>query len=217
MACSACNRNRQTKAAISSSTAKASVAQEQNSSYRDFASISRQDLLNPPYLANDIKVYQDGIMRGFIQSRDFPTDKHKLIIFYPKSNTPVCETEMGALEKWRPEFEKLGVHVLAATIDYVPTIKDWFSSEELLQDAKYPVLSSRLLPQRFGLLRSDGSLRRSSVFVMQNGEMVKMEHFDKVGRSLAELHRMAYAYTQDSYCAEGWKSPEDGFLTPKGD
>ena len=191
MACAACNRNRQTKQAIATSTA------VESPSHRDFASIKRQDLLNPPYLANDIKVYQEGIMRGFIQSRDFPTDKHKLIIFYPKSNTPVCETEMGALEKWRPEFEKLGVHVLAATIDYVPTIKDWFSSEELLQDAKYPVLSSRLLPQRFGLLRSDGSLRRSSVFVMQNGEMVKMEHFDKVGRSLAELHRMAYAYTQD--------------------
>jgi alkyl hydroperoxide reductase subunit AhpC len=121
---------------------------------------------------------------------------------------------MGALENWRPEFEKLGVHVIAATIDYVTTIKDWFTNDELLQDAKYPVISSRILPQRLGLLRSDGSLRRSSVFVMQNGEMVRIEHFDRVGRSLAELHRMAYAYTQDSYCAEGWQSPEDGFLTP---
>lgn len=218
MACAACNRNRQTKQAIHTSTARAAQVQatsEPNMAYRDFASVKRQDLLNPPYLANDIKVYQNGLMRGFIQSRDFPTDKHKLIIFYPKSNTPVCETELGALEKWRPEFEKLGFHLVAACIDYVPVTHKWFTTEEMLKDAKYPVLSSRLLPQKLGLLRSDGSLRRSSVFITKDGEMVKMEHFERVGRSLAELHRMAYAYTQDSYCAEGWKSPEDGFLQEK--
>lgn len=210
MACAACNRNRTTQTAL-----KKSAVSENNSSYRDYASITRQDVLNPPFLADDIKVYQEGVMRGFIQSKDFPVGKHKLIIFYPKSNTPVCETELGALEKWRPKFEELGIQVIAATIDYVPTIKDWFTTEELLKDAKYPVLSSTKLPQRLGLLRSDGSLRRSSVFVMENGETVKIEHFERVGRSLAELHRMAYGYTQDSYCAEGWTSPADGFLEEK--
>lgn len=168
-----------------------------------------------PYGATDLAVYQNGNIRAFNPALDFPDDKHKLIIFYPKSFTPVCETELGALEKWRPEFEKLGFHVVAATIDFIPTIKEWFTSDELLRDAKYPVLSSKILPIKLGLLRFDGSLKRSSVFIMRDGETVRIEHFDKVGRSLAELHRMAYGYTTDSYCAEGWKSPEDGFLTPK--
>lgn len=207
MACSACSSNK-TVATTNR------VAAPENPSYRTFSQTTRQDLLEYPYNATDIKVYQDGQMRGFSKALDFPEDKHKLIIFYPKSNTPVCETEMGALEKWRPEFEKLGVHVIAATIDLVPTISEWFTNEEQLKSAKYPVISSRILPQRLGLLRSDGSLRRASVFIMRDGENVRMEHFDKVGRSLAELHRMAYGYTTDSYCAEGWTSPDDGFLAP---
>lgn len=210
MACSACGSR---KNSVNQNTSTVSAA-PQNTAYRTFAQTTRQDRLDYPFGATDIKTYQDGQMRGFVRSLDFPDDKHKLIIFYPKSNTPVCETEMGALEKWRPEFEKLGVHVIAATIDFVPTISEWFTNDKQLEDAKYPVLSSRILPQRLGLLRSDGSLRRSSVFIMKDGEQTRLEHFDKVGRSLAELHRMAYGYTTDSYCAEGWTSPEDGFLAP---
>lgn len=212
MACSACgNKNK-----VASTNLVASGATN-NESYRTFAQVKRQDLQQYPYGATDLKVYQDGDMTGFNKEKHFKPNMHKLIIFYPKSNTPVCETEMGALEQWKPKFEELGVQVIAATIDFVPIIKQWFTSEDLLKNATYPVLSSRMLPQRLGLLRSDGSLRRSSVFIMKNGEQVKIEHFEKVGRSLAELHRMAYGYTTDSYCAEGWTSPADGFLTPKGE
>lgn len=212
MACSACGRRNQITKNTTASVAKA--ASSSNDSFRTFSQTKRQDRSQFPYNASDIKVYQSGDMRGFIKARDFPDDMHKLIIFYPKSNTPVCETELGALEKWKPEFEKLGFKVIAATIDFVPIIKDWFTTEDMLKDATYPVLSSRILPQRLGLLRSDGTLRRSSVFIMKDGEQVRLEHFDKVGRSLAELHRMAYGYSTDSYCAEGWKSPADGFLEP---
>ncbi len=210
MACSACGGNKNKMA----TTNLVANSGSNNESYRTFAQVKRQDLQEYPFGATDLKVYEAGEMLGFNRDRHFKPNMHKLVIFYPKSNTPVCETEMGALEQWKPKFEELGVQVIAASIDFVPTIKQWFTTDKQLKDATYPVLSSRILPQRLGLLRSDGSLRRSSVFIMKDGEQVKIEHFEKVGRSLAELHRMAYGYTTDSYCAEGWTSPADGFLTP---
>lgn len=160
--------------------------------------------------AGDISVLQEGNRHRFTAA-DWPADKHKLIIFVPEAFTPVCETELGALNAWYDAFQKLDCELYAASTDPIVRMEDWIGTEPLLSNPKYRILSSYLLPMQLGLLE-DGRAKRSSVFVTRDGEVVKMEHFDKVGRSMAELHRMLHGYTTDSYCAEGWTSPEDGFL-----
>ena len=164
--------------------------------------------------ATDIRVYNPNTSEiTKFSSEDWNNDRHKLILFFPKTFTPVCETEMGAVNQWLPYFEELNCDVYGATADPAHLVKEWFEGDDLLKDAKFKVLSSYLMPARLGLM-DNGVVKRSSVFIMQDGEIVKQEHFNKVGRSLAELHRMLYGYSTDSYCAEGWQSPADGFLTP---
>jgi alkyl hydroperoxide reductase subunit AhpC len=170
-------------------------------------------LENPPFGATDLQVYDasTGEARRF-ENEDWPEDKHKLVLFFPATFTPVCETEMGNLNDWVEEFEKLGVVVYGATSDPVHAVKDWYENEEALQGSKYKVLSTYILPLRLNLL-SEGRAKRASVFITKDGEVITQEHFMKVGRSLKELHRTFYGYVQDSYCAEGWEDPSDGFLS----
>jgi len=166
-----------------------------------------------PYNAGDIYVVQQDNEIRRLTEGDWSQDRHKLLIFIPEAFTPVCETELGALNKWIPEFNKLNTDVIAVCTDTAPKLQDWFASEPQLQKRDYNVFSSYKLPLNLNLIEN-GRAKRSSVFIMNTGEVVKQEHFHKVGRSLAELHRMLYGFSTDSYCAEGWQSPEDGFLTP---
>jgi alkyl hydroperoxide reductase subunit AhpC len=160
--------------------------------------------------ANDLQVVDENAIRE-PQGSDWPPNKHKLLLFYPQTFTPVCQSELGALNKWLPAFAELGCQVIAACTDSAEAIKDWYEHEPQLNDLECLTFSSYLLPARLGLVQ-DGRAKRSSIFVMSNGEIVKQEHFSKVGRSLAELHRMLYGFTTGSYCASSWQSPADGFL-----
>lgn len=146
-----------------------------------------------------------------MQPNDWNNERHKLILFFPETFTPVCETEMGALKDWIPAFDKLNVDVFAATTDPIGAVQDWFEHEPYLKGANYPIISSYILPARLGIVH-EGKAKRASVFITADGDTVVQEHFLKVGRSIKELHRMMHGYTTDSYCAEGWEDPSDGFL-----
>lgn len=160
-----------------------------------------------PFNATDILAIDRREVRPLVDA-DWPTDKHKLLVFFPEIFTPVCQSELGALNQWASSFAELGCVIIAVCSDPALAIKDWYEQEPLLTNLDCLTFSSYLLPSRLGLVEG-GRAKRSSVFVMQDGTTIKQEHFHKVGRSFAELHRMLYGYTTDSYCAEGWTSPAD--------
>lgn len=167
----------------------------------------------PPYNSNDISVYYEGIIRPF-SSSDWNLDRNKLLLFYPETNTPVCESEMGAINDWVDKFDELDCDIYSVTTDHIGLVKQWHEDEESIKNPRYRALSSYLLPSRIGILNGNRS-KRASVIITKDNDVIVQEHFMKVGRSLTELHRNLFGYTADSYCAEGWESPEDGFLEKK--
>lgn len=167
-------------------------------------------LLFPPYNSTDIFVYENNESRK-MDSSDWSSNRHKLLLFYPESFTPVCSSEMGAVKNWVEKFNELDCDIYSISADPIEKIKDWYESEESLKNPNYKVLSSYLLPVRLGLM-NDNRVKRASVLITKEGDMIIQEHFLKVGRSLSELHRTMYAYTTGSYCAESWSDPSDGFL-----
>lgn len=164
-----------------------------------------------PLLASDLQVVAAGEVRPF-EASDWPADKHKLLIFYPEVFTPVCGSELGALNEWLSRFAELDCVVIAATSDPPEAVADWYRREELLNGLACLTFSSYLLPARLALV-DRGRAKRASVFVTKDNEIVKQEHFSKVGRSLADLHRQLWAYTQGTYCGEGWTNPADNLST----
>ena len=167
-----------------------------------------------PFKANDIQVVENGEIRRF-DSNDWDNDKHKLIIFVPKAFTPVCATELGAMNKWYDEFQMLGCDLIASCTDPATMLLDWLNTEDALKDPKYKFFSSYVLPQRLSLIK-DGLNMRASVFITNEGDVIIQQHFMTVGRSFKELHRQLYGYTTGSLCAEGWTDPSEGFLTMSG-
>jgi len=153
---------------------------------------------------------------GSVQSGWGPEHKSYLIIFFPKAFTPVCKSELGAINQWQEEFNKLGIEIIAGSIDHEEDILNWFDTDETLRGSTYKLVRSEKLPDALDLIRFDGSLKRASVFftIDKNDqyELVSMEHFNKVGRSMEELHRMAWGWSTGEYCTQGWNSPADGFL-----
>lgn len=178
--------------------------------------LSNQLSLNsPPYNADDIFVLENGETREF-NAGDWTTSTHKLLLFFPSTYTPVCGSEMGALNDWIDSFKEQNTEVIPVCVDPINIVRDWYSEEPILANPKYKVFSSYLLTTRLGLLEQ-GRSKRASVFISKSGEVVTQEYPFKVGRSISELHRMIFAYNTDSYCSEGWTDPTDGFLINDSD
>jgi alkyl hydroperoxide reductase subunit AhpC len=62
---------------------------------------------------------------GKIRFHDWIGDKWVLFFSHPKDFTPVCTTELGAVAKLKPEFDKRGVKVLGLSVDPVSNHEKW--------------------------------------------------------------------------------------------
>jgi len=83
-----------------------------------------------------------------------------ILFSHPNDFTPVCTTELGAVGKFLPEFEKRGVKVIALSCNDVASHKGWIADiESFTPGAKvsYPIVAdpTRELAVKFGMLDPD--------------------------------------------------------------
>src|ERR1700676_539299 len=81
---------------------------------------------------------------GKIRFHDGIGSSWALLFSHPKDFTPVCTTELGALAKLKPEFDKRGVKLMGLSVDPVDKHAQWSEYIKETQGAPptYPMIAN---------------------------------------------------------------------------
>jgi alkyl hydroperoxide reductase subunit AhpC len=163
-------------------------------------------------------------------------DDHWVVLFsHPKDFTPVCTTELGAVAKLKPEFDKRGVKVIGLSVDPTDNHGRWAADIAETQGVapNFPILADTDLKvaKLYGMLPADtegGAEGRTAannatvrnVFVIGPDKRIKLilvypmttgRNFDEILRvidsmQLTAKHRVA--------TPADWKRGEDVIIVP---
>jgi len=87
---------------------------------------------------------------------DYINGKWALLFSHPADYTPVCTTELGAVAKYLPEFEKRNVKVAALSVDSVGNHEGWIKdiNETQKVTVTFPIIAdeNREISKIYGML-----------------------------------------------------------------
>src|SRR5258706_5409128 len=95
------------------------------------------------HLGSIVPDFTQDSTEGPIRFHEWIGSKWAVLFSHPKDFTPVCTTELGAVAKIKPEFDKRNVKVIALSVDDVASHKRWLGDIEETQGTKmnFPILA----------------------------------------------------------------------------
>ena len=172
---------------------------------------------------------------GKINFHDWGNNSWVVLFSHPKNFTPVCTTELGALESIKDEFDKRGVKILGLSVDPVEDHEKW--SNDILDvtghKPSYPLIGDKDLniSKLYGMLPSttgnDSRGRTAAdnqtvrnVYIIGTDKKIKLvltypmatgRNFDEILRVIDSLkltveHKVA--------TPANWKQGEDVIIVP---
>lgn len=153
--------------------------------------------------------------------------KDWVVLFsHPKDFTPVCTTELGAVARLKPEFDKRGVKVIGLSVDPVDRHLEWSHDIARTQGSKvnFPLLADadRRIADLLGLIHPNASDTATvrSVFVIDPAKRVRLTltYPASTGRNFEEILRTidSLQLTDKHKVATpaDWKQGEDVIILP---
>jgi alkyl hydroperoxide reductase subunit AhpC len=163
---------------------------------------------------------------GTINLYDYLGDGWGVLFSHPKDFTPVCTTELGAVARLKPEFDKRNTKVIAVSVDPVESHKEWTKDIEEVGNVKlnYPIIGDpdRKVADLYGMIHPNASDTATvrSVFVIGPDKKVKLTitYPASTGRNFDEILRVidSLQLTSKHQVATpaDWKSGEDVIIVP---
>ncbi|MBU1642887.1 peroxiredoxin [bacterium] len=147
-----------------------------------------------------------------VSSEDYK-DKWSVICFYPADFTFVCPTEIAAMNAKYDEFQKLGVEILAVSVDSKFSHKRFVETEPILKGLKLTMGAdnNQEVSRAFGvLIEEEGVALRGRFLFNPDRVCVAQEvQADSVGRNVNEFLRQVeawqYATKTGEVCPAGWR------------
>jgi alkyl hydroperoxide reductase subunit AhpC len=163
---------------------------------------------------------------GPISFHKFLGESWGVLFSHPKDFTPVCTTELGAIARLKPEFDRRNVKVVGLSVDPLPDHKAWAKDIEETQGTKlnFPLLADadRTVANAYGMIHpnANDTLTVRSVFVIGPDKKVKLSitypastgrNFDEILRVIDSLQLTAKHKVATPV---NWKDGEDTIIVP---
>ena len=132
----------------------------------------------------------------------------RILFFYPRSFTGVCESEIKGFAKEYERFKKLGFELFAISTDSSFVHRAWLQKD--IPDVKFPLLADTRhdISVAYGVLADNGAALRATFIIDPKGIVVhESVNFFPVGRSTEEIYRLACAFKSGGSCSLDWKPP----------
>ena len=172
---------------------------------------------------------------GTINFHEWIGDGWCLFFSHPKDFTPVCTTELGAVAKLKPEFDKRGIKAIGLSVDSVEDHIAWSKDIEETQGAavNFPLIGDEDLAvaKLYGMLPEDTSggaegrtaadnLTVRNVYVIGPDKQIKLmlTYPMATGRNFDEILRVidSVQLTANHQVATpaNWKHGDDVIIVP---
>ncbi|MEL6319436.1 MAG: redoxin domain-containing protein, partial [Cyanobacteria bacterium J06626_14] len=94
-------------------------------------------------LGDTVPNFTQKTSEGEIDFYSWAGDSWVVLFSHPADYTPVCTTELGAVAKLKPEFDKRGVKVIALSVDGVDSHNGWIGDINETQGTtiNYPIIA----------------------------------------------------------------------------
>ncbi len=140
--------------------------------------------------------------QGPIQFHEWAGKSWVILFSHPKDFTPVCTTELGAVAKLKPEFDKRNTKAIALSVDSVDAHKKWIHDINETQgtSVNYPLIAdhNRTVAELYGMIHPKAldTMTVRSVFIIDPNKKVRLtltypaptgRNFDEILRALDAL------------------------------
>ena len=135
---------------------------------------------------------------GPIHFHEWAGDSWVVLFSHPKDFTPVCTTELGAVAKLKPEFDKRNVKAIGLSVDPLKDHAGWSKDIEETQGTRinFPLLADadRKVSTLYGMIHpnADNTFTVRSVFIIGPDKKVKLTltYPASTGRNFNEILRV---------------------------
>ncbi|SFW49332.1 Alkyl hydroperoxide reductase subunit AhpC (peroxiredoxin) [Sinomicrobium oceani] len=163
---------------------------------------------------------------GEIDFYEYLGDGWGILFSHPADYTPVCTTELGAAAKYKDEFDKRNVKVLALSVDGLESHKGWIKdiNETQHTTVNFPIIADedRKIATLYDMIHPNASATATvrSVYVIGPDKTVKLmiTYPASTGRNFDELLRVIDSLQLTQYhkvaTPANWKNGEDVVIVP---
>lgn len=169
--------------------------------------------------------FQAQTTEGDVSFHQWLGEKWGILFSHPADFTPVCTTELGTMAKYKPEFDKRNVKVVAISVDPIEKHTQWISdiNETQHTEVNYPMIADpeREVAKLYDMIHpnaSDSSTVRS-VFVIGPDKKIKLtlSYPASTGRNFDELLRVVDSLQLTAQYSvatpANWKDGDDVIIT----
>lgn len=163
---------------------------------------------------------------GEIDFYEYLGDGWGILFSHPADYTPVCTTELGAAAKYKAEFDKRNVKVLALSVDGVESHKGWIKDINETQNTSvnFPIIADedRKIATLYDMIHPNASATATvrSVYVIGPDKTIKLmiTYPASTGRNFDELLRVIDSLQLTQYhkvaTPANWKHGDEVVIVP---